>query len=201
MRARGRRPSSAAFSAVITRTAAAPSEICDDVPAVWTPSSAGRPASARPAPRGEVSRRPSSRSTVWVEPVGLPSSSRSGASIGTTWARSGPRPRPGRPAAATACRRRRVLAGDAPLLGDALGPLELGGQLVAGEVRLGDGPSRRPGPMLSPSAPGSSPRRRTPRRRRRRRADQAPWRGWWPAATSRTGSRPWWRRPSMGARR
>ena len=34
----GLRPSSEAFSALISRTAAAPSEICDELPAVITPS-------------------------------------------------------------------------------------------------------------------------------------------------------------------
>ncbi len=37
--ARGVRPSSSAFSRVITRTAAAPSEICEELPAVTLPSS------------------------------------------------------------------------------------------------------------------------------------------------------------------
>ena len=47
--ARGVTPSSAAFSALISSTAAAPSEICDELPAVTLPSclKAGlRPASA-----------------------------------------------------------------------------------------------------------------------------------------------------------
>ena len=84
MRALGVRPSAAALSAVIIRTAAAPSDTCDDVPAVWTPSSRATGFSCASA-SSEVSRRPSSRSTRWVEPLGLPSSSTSGASMGTTW--------------------------------------------------------------------------------------------------------------------
>ena len=84
MRAIGVTPSSAAFSAVIISTAEAPSEIWDEVPAVWTPSS---PTTALRLPSASrvVSRRPSSRATWWVVPVGLPSSPRSGASMGTTW--------------------------------------------------------------------------------------------------------------------
>ena len=39
MRARGVRPSSLALSSVVISTAAAPSEICDELPAVCTPSS------------------------------------------------------------------------------------------------------------------------------------------------------------------
>ena len=75
-------------------TAAAPSVICDDVPAVWTPSGRATGFSAASA-SSEVSRRPSSRATWCVVPVGLPSS-RSGASIGTT-------SRSKRPSAHAAC--------------------------------------------------------------------------------------------------
>ena len=83
-RARGVRPRAAAFSAVIISTAAAPSLICDELPAVCTPS--GRATGLRLASASRVvSRRPSSRSTRWVVPVGLPSSSTSGASTATTW--------------------------------------------------------------------------------------------------------------------
>ena len=74
MRARGVRPSAAAFSSVISSTAAAPSLICDELPAVCTPFS--RPTGLSEASFSSVvSRRPSSRATVWVVPVGLPSSS------------------------------------------------------------------------------------------------------------------------------
>src|SRR5262249_50949641 len=82
-RARGRRLSSLAFAAVISSTAAAPSVICDDDPAVCTRSARATGLSAASASR-DVSRRPSSRSTRCVVPAGLPSSSRSGASMGTT---------------------------------------------------------------------------------------------------------------------
>ena len=68
----------------MSRTAAAPSEICDDEPAVWTPSGRATGLSSASFSR-LVSRRPSSRATVCVVPVGLPSSSRSGASTGTIW--------------------------------------------------------------------------------------------------------------------
>ena len=39
IRARGSRPSASAFSRVISSTAAAPSEICEELPAVILPSS------------------------------------------------------------------------------------------------------------------------------------------------------------------
>ncbi len=39
IRARARRPSASAFSRVMSSTAAAPSEICDELPAVTLPSS------------------------------------------------------------------------------------------------------------------------------------------------------------------
>ena len=81
--ARGVRPSSAAFSAVMSSTAAAPSEICEAEPAVCTPSSRATGLSVASF-SSVVSRRPSSRATVWVVPVGVPSSSTSGASTGTT---------------------------------------------------------------------------------------------------------------------
>jgi hypothetical protein len=90
--ARARSPRASAFSLVMRSTAAAPSEICDAEPAVWRPPSAptigspGGTTGLRPAsPSRVVSRRPSSLATVWVVPVGLPSSPRSGASIGTIW--------------------------------------------------------------------------------------------------------------------
>ena len=82
IRARGRRPRAAALAGEASSTAAAPSEICDDVPAVWIPSS--RATGFRLASlSSEVSLGPSSAATVCVEPVGLPSSSTSGASIPT----------------------------------------------------------------------------------------------------------------------
>jgi hypothetical protein len=82
--ARGRRPRLRAFSRVIISTAAAPSEIWDEVPALWTPFGrfVFRPASASSV----VSRRPPSRSTRCVSFVGLPSTMPVGASIGTIWA-------------------------------------------------------------------------------------------------------------------
>ena len=83
-RASGATPSAAAFSAVMSRTAPAPSEICDDEAAVCTPS--GRPDGLSCAsPSIVVSRSPSSRATVAVSPVGLPSSSSAGASTFTSW--------------------------------------------------------------------------------------------------------------------
>ena len=82
MRARGRRPSARARSASASSTAAAPSEICDDVPAVCRPPSTtglSRASAAR-----LVSRRPSSRSSTRVSPLGWPPAPRTGALTGTT---------------------------------------------------------------------------------------------------------------------
>ena len=55
-RARGARPSSSAFSRAMSSTAAAPSEICDELPAVTVPSSLNAGLSAASASR-VVSRR------------------------------------------------------------------------------------------------------------------------------------------------
>ena len=87
-----------------------------------------------------------------------------------------PSKRPSAHAAAARCcddrpKRVGVVAGDAPLVGDALGALELRRHLVPLEVRLGDRHAeaellRR---VRRRSGPGSSPRRRTRSRRRPRR--------------------------------
>ena len=82
IRARARSPWAAATSESIHSTAAAPSEICDEVPAVWiAPSATGR-SLARPS--SVDSRSPWSRVTVVVSPVGVKSVSTTGASTGTT---------------------------------------------------------------------------------------------------------------------
>ena len=122
----------------MSSTAAAPSEICEADPAVCTPFSRATGLSLASFSR-LVSRRPSSRATVWVVPVGLPSSSRSGASMGTTW----PAKRSSAQAWAARCWEARPKASVSSrvmphLLGDALGPLELRGELVLAEVGLGD---------------------------------------------------------------
>ena len=80
MRARGFRPYSLAFSAVIHSTAAAPSEICEELPAVWMPPSLTGLSWARPS--SVLSRMPSSWSTRRVSPVGALSAPSTGASIG-----------------------------------------------------------------------------------------------------------------------
>ncbi len=66
MRARGVRPSASAFSAVISRTAAAPSLICDALPAVWKAGSRSSTGLRLASASSVVSRRPSSRVIVWV---------------------------------------------------------------------------------------------------------------------------------------
>ena len=162
----------------------------------------GRPASASRASRGWCRGRPSSRSTRWVVPVGFPSSSTSGASIGTTWpleAALGPGCR--RRVAATRGRTRRSrCAGDAPLVGDALGAFELRRELVLAEVRLGD--AGRPSPssldefmpigirLIDSTPHGDRDVDDAGRRPARRR-------GWSPAATIRTGCRPSSPRPRL----
>ena len=140
---------------------------------------------------------PSSRLTVCVVPVGLPSSSRSGASIVDVLAGEavlGPRLRGA--LLGGEAERVGVLAGDAPLVGDALGALELRGHLVLLEVGLRDrdAEAERLVAGAARSAPGSSPRRRRRCRRRPRRRRRATTRGWWPAGSTRTGCRRWWRR-------
>ena len=55
-RARARSPSSSAFARDMSRTAAAPSEICDELPAVITPSSLNAGFSSA-SPSSVVSRR------------------------------------------------------------------------------------------------------------------------------------------------
>ena len=104
MRARGVRPSSLAAGSVIISTAAAPSEICDELPAVCTPSSRATGFSVASF-SSDVSRRPSSRCdgvrragrlAVLVDVGGL-----DGDPLAVV-AALGPRPRP--PAAATPAR-------------------------------------------------------------------------------------------------
>ena len=94
-----------------------------------------------------------------------------------------------------------VVAADAPLVGDALGALELRGELVLREVRLRDRTAEACRSRWSRSAPGSWSRRRRRRRRRPRPRPPGWWRGWWPAARSRTGCRRWSRPPTAEGRR
>lgn len=68
------------MSSSIHSTAAAPSEICDDVPAVWIPPS--RTGFSALRPDRVVSRRPWSREMVTRSDVGCLFSSSAGASIG-----------------------------------------------------------------------------------------------------------------------
>ena len=138
----------------------------------------------------EVSRRPSSRATWWVVPVGLPVVVDIGrvdrhdlaleAALG---------PRPLRALLRLEPELVAVGAGDAPLVGDALRALELRRELVVLAVRRrwSGGRSRRAPPRRA--GPGSSTRRRTRARRRRRPTSRATPRGWSPVATSRTGCR------------
>jgi len=67
----------------MSSTAPAPSEICDEVPAVWTPS--GRLVRRPARLSSDVARRPSSFVIVVSVSSGLRSSSSSGAWIGVIW--------------------------------------------------------------------------------------------------------------------
>ena len=105
---------------------------------MWTPSSRATGLSVASF-SSDVSRRPSSRATrvggagrlaVVVEVGGV-----DGDDLAVEAALG---PRPGRPLLGEQAERVGVLAGDAPLLGDALGALELGRELVLAEVGLRD---------------------------------------------------------------
>ena len=82
MRARGLAPSRFTPASEARISAAAPSEIWDEVRAVCTPPSSTGWSWASFS--SEDFRSPSSRVRIWVSPVGLRASSRTGASIGTT---------------------------------------------------------------------------------------------------------------------
>ena len=73
-----------AAAAVVSSTAAAPSVICDDDAGGVHAVLAGDGLQRRPAPRATSRAGLRRASTRWVVPVGLPSSSTSGASIGST---------------------------------------------------------------------------------------------------------------------
>ena len=180
----GVRPSSLARSSVISSTAAAPSEICDELPAVCTPS--GRATGFSVASfSSDVSRRPSSRATRCVAPVGVPSSPRSGASTGTHWPSKRPsaharaarscdaRPKRSVSSRVTLPRRRRCARRPRTATSSRSGRSSLAGSACRG---------RAPCSSWRRSGSGSSPRHRTPWRRRRRPPRRAPRPGWWPAA-------------------
>ena len=112
-RARGVSPSSSARSSLMISTAAAPSVICDELPAVTRPplGRRGTPARAATSVSTSVSRTPSSRVT------GSPSARRPA----TISPRSGPRRPPARASAGLAAERVHLVAVDRPLVGDQLG--------------------------------------------------------------------------------
>ena len=146
---------------VVRSTAAAPSVICDDVPAVCTPFSRATGLSAASF-SSDVSRSPSSRVIRRVVAGGR-------AVVGegrrvdrydlTLEAAFGPRLlgaflRQQTEAVA-------VVAGDAPLVGDALGALELRGQLVVLHVRLRGRPAEVAADRGARAEPATSTRLRT----------------------------------------
>ena len=118
-RARGVRPSSLAFSSVMIRSAAEPSVICDELPAVTLPpSSSGRnDGFSLASDSSVVSRRPSS---TFISAPSAPSTGRISRSKRPSVGR------PGGPLLALRAEGVHVLAGDAPLLGDQLGGDALG---------------------------------------------------------------------------
>ena len=174
MRARGRRPSSLARSAVIISTAAAPSEICDDEPAVCTPSSRATGLSV-----GQLLERGLAQALVAVDAVGRAGGLAVLVDVGRVdrddlrvEAALGPRAR--RPAAATARPKRvAVVAGDAPLVGDALGALELRGQLVAARSTTSGSARPKLGLAHAGADRHAAHRLDAARRRRRRRRPRA----------------------------
>ncbi len=136
IRARGVSPSDAATSESISSTAEAPSLICEEVPAVCSPS--GSTDLSLASPSMVVSRRPSSWETTRVSSVGLP------VSLSMTGASRAAISRSKRPSS-TATRafrcdsqpeRLEVLPAEAAVAGDPVGALELVGHV--------DGPRLRP---------------------------------------------------------
>ena len=128
-------------------TAEAPSEICDDVPAVCRPSGSTDLRPARPS--SVVSRRPWSVSTSRVSPVGLPSSPSTGASIGAISRLN----RPSSTATRAFCcdarpKASRSLAGDPAVAGDPVGASNWLGRSMSQSSGRG---SPRPAGTLPPS--------------------------------------------------
>ena len=197
-RARGLRPSSFAFSSLMTSTAAAPSVICDEFAAVITPSSLNAGFSV-----GELLDR-----RVGTDALVAGERSRSPSSVVTSTGRISRSKRPSSVArAARLCdsHRERVvgLARDAPLLGDELGRDALRNEVgVAARhhraereavLAVGDRRAHRHAASCSRCPPRS--RRRTRRRSRPARRSARP------AATNRTGGRPSCRPSTRGSRR
>ena len=195
MRARGVSPSSSALASVIISTAAAPSEICDELPAVCTPSSRATGFSV-----ASFSSVRLAQALVALDRVGRAGRlarprRRRRRRPATHW----PSKRPSAHARAARCceskpKRVGVLAGDAPLVGDALGALELRRHLVAAEVRLRDrhaeaellrrvDADRDAAHHLDAAGEGDVDDAGADERRRP---------GWWPAGSSRTACRSWW---------
>ena len=204
-RARGREPERRRPSRrVISSTAAAPSEICDDVAGGVHAVLAGDRLQRRRAPRARSRGGPRrGRRGGWCRWACRRRRGRARRAA-TTWVSKRP--------SAHACAARSwdsqaelvgVGAGDAPLVGDALGALELRRALVAAEVALGDRPADAQ--LLGDVRADRDPAHRLDAAGDRDVDDARPrrgwWRGWWPAATSRTGCRPWWPRPRAGGRR
>ena len=194
-RARGVSPSRPAASSLVTSTAAAPSVICDELPAVITPSglNAGFSAASR---SGDVSgRMPSSTTSSVSASLGRPA--RHDLALEAAFV--------GGRAAAAAVRLERelveLLAGEPPLLGDQLGRDALRHEVRVPRVQRGAERVGGRGAPTSPSAPGSCSRPRRRSRRRRRPPSRPARRSAPPAATSRTAGRSRCRAPCRGTRR
>ena len=163
-RARARRPSASAVSRLARSTAEAPSETCDELPAVWRPSSLNAGLSSASPARDVSGRIP--WSVVTVEPL-------------TSTATISRSKRPSAAACAADCcepTRERValLARDPPRLRDQLGAETLRDEVVALEqLRWQNGAAlapRSPRSTTAARAPCARRRRRSRRRGRRRRS-------------------------------
>src|ERR1051326_8295395 len=151
MRAIGLSPSARAFSALATRTAAAPSEICEELPAVTVPFLRKTGFSAASFSIEVSGRGPSSFACVTFAPLFC------GASIGTISSAKRPlsgrhyllgeAPAPGRGARAPVAFERGgilVLAADVVLLGDVLRRLAVADERIKlAQPRIGEAPADR----------------------------------------------------------
>ena len=138
MRAFGVSPSAAAFSSVMSSTAAAPSEICDEEPAVCTPSSRADGLEA-----GQRLERGLAQALVAGHVVRGAGGLALLVEVGGVELDSWVPKRPSSQARAARCWLANPKASVSsrvmpPLVGDALGSLELRRHLVAAEVGLGD---------------------------------------------------------------
>ena len=170
---------------------AAPSEICEAVPAVWTPSSRTtgfRPAKALHGGLGALVTLRRGGSCPWA----CRPSPDQGASFGDVLGGKRSSAHAWAPAPGTARRERSTSSRVIPLVGDALGALRLGRPSLLREVALRDGLAT-PWPRLEPMGRRGSLPRPGPSHPGPPRAT-----GWWPRRVAcwddHAGCRPWWPR-------